>query len=364
VVAAARAAGAPVNIVDRPAFCDFQFGAIVNRSPLVVAISTGGAAPVFGQALRARIETMLPPGFAGWAEAGRRWRDALAELPFRTRRKFWEAFSQRALAAPDRAPSDEDRAAIVREAGAASAAPVRGKALLVGAGPGDPELLTLKAVRALQSADVVLYDGLVGPAILDMARREAEKIDVGKSAARASPLQAEITARLVELVAAGKTVVRLKGGDPMIFGRANEEIAALAAAGLDVEIVPGVTAASGAAAQLLCSLTDRDHAPRFQIVTAHGRDGGLPDLDWRALADPRASTAIYMGRTATRALAERLMAEGLAGETPVAVVDRATREDFRALRSTLARLAQDSEAFAPKGPTLLIVGAALDAVPR
>ena len=246
---AARRAGVPVNIVDRPAFCDFQFGSIVNRSPVVIGISTGGAAPVFGQALRARIETLLPRGFAAWAQAARRWREDLAraELPFRARRKFWEKFSAAAFSRPGEPPDDVERDALLAAAGADDAAPARGKALLVGAGPGDPELMTLRAVRAIQSADVILYDDLASPAILEMARREAEKIDVGKRAARPSPTQQDVTTRLVELVASGKNVVRLKGGDPMIFGRANEEIAALKAAGLDVEIVPGVTTASAAA---------------------------------------------------------------------------------------------------------------------
>lgn len=362
---AARSAGVPLNVIDRPEFCDFQFGSIVNRSPLIVGISTSGAAPVFGQAIRTRIEAMLPAGLAAWARAALEWRAEIAalDLPFRARRAFWERFSRRALTASGASPGDEDRRALMQEASEERAAgPARGKAALVGAGPGDPELLTLRAVRALQSADVVLYDDLAATGALDLARREAEKIYVGKRGRKPSHAQTDITALLVELVAAGKQVVRLKGGDPMIFGRANEEIAALMAAGLDVEIVPGVTAASAAAAALKSSLTDRRAASRVQFVTAHAADGRLPaDVDWRALADARATTAVYMGTGLIGAVAERLMAEGLGPDTPAILVDRASHPDQSIVSSTLASIAGVAARAALPGPGLLLIGAAMTA---
>ena len=360
---AARAAGVPLNVIDRADYCDFQFGSIVNRSPLVVGISTAGAAPVFGQAIRTRIEAILPSGLAAWAQAALEWRTEISRLalPFRSRRAFWERFSRLALDSSGRAPTQADRRALMQEAAdeRATAASERGKAVLVGAGPGAPELLTLRAVRALQSADVVLYDDLATSGALDLARREAEKIYVGKRGRKPSHVQTDITALLVELVAAGKQVVRLKGGDPMIFGRANEEIAALEGAGLEVEVVPGVTAASAAAAALKASLTDRALASRVQFVTAHSNEGRLPDdMDWRALADPRATTAIYMGAGVVQALAQRLMDEGLGADTPAAFVDRASYPDETIVRSTLASIAQEMARMALPGPGLLLIGAA------
>jgi len=241
---AARAAGVPVNVIDRPAFCDFAFGAIVNRSPLVIGISTDGAAPVFGQAIRAKIEALIPQGFARWAEAARLWRariQALA-LSFRVRRNLWEKFAERAIASPDRVPTEADFAAMLHPAEPAEA----GCVILVGAGPGDPELLTLRAVRALQSADVILFDHLVSPEILDFARREAKKMLVGKADRASSSEQDGINALMVSLAKVGRRVVRLNGGNPAIFGGADAEIAACRAAGIDVTIVPGVASAPSA----------------------------------------------------------------------------------------------------------------------
>src|SRR5271169_4134700 len=210
--AAARAAGVPVNVIDRPAFCDFAFGAIVNRSPLVIGISTDGAAPVFGQAIRAKIEALIPSGFSRWADAARAWRprvQALA-LPFRGRRGFWEKFAARAVAAPEREPTEADLDALLVPA----PAPEAGSVVLVGAGPGDPELLTLRAVRALQSADVILFDELVSHDVLDFARREARKLLVSRSGFGRSGEQDDIDALMIGLAKKGKHVVRLKGGNP------------------------------------------------------------------------------------------------------------------------------------------------------
>ena len=364
--AMARAVGVPVNVIDQPGWCDFQFGSIVERSPLVVAISTDGGAPVFGQMLRARIETLLPEGFRKWAQAAKDWRPRVTalNLDFRARRRVWELFASRAFTHPERAPDEADLEALLAEAAQAGASEARrGSVVLVGAGPGDPELLTLKAVRALQSADVVLYDDLVLPGSVDLARREARRLNVGKRGYKPSCTQDDITALLVSLAREGKRVVRLKGGDPMIFGRAGEEIAALKAAGVDVEVIPGVTAASAAAASLQVSLTERAVARRLQFITAHARDGKLPDdLDWRALADEGATTAVYMGLKTLPPLVARLLAEGLAPDTPAVIVERASWESERRIASTMADLPATAAASGLVGPCLVLIGRALGGV--
>ena len=243
---AARAAGALVNVIDNTEFCDFSFGSIVNRSPLVVAISTCGAAPVLAQAIRAKLEALLPASLSDWAGLARDWRKRLdPSLETGQRRRFWERFVDLVLRAGALKPVPEDFAAL-ENALEASAAPPAGEITLVGAGPGDPELLTLKAVAALQSADIIVYGNFVSPRALELARREAERIDVGANAGAPSMKEPDIAAMLVRLASQGKRVVRLDGGDPDVFGRANEKILAARAAGVKVTIVPGVTAALGA----------------------------------------------------------------------------------------------------------------------
>jgi uroporphyrin-III C-methyltransferase / precorrin-2 dehydrogenase / sirohydrochlorin ferrochelatase len=243
--AAARAAGVPVNVIDRPAYCDFSFGAIVNRSPLVIGISTDGAAPVFGQAIRARIEAMIPRGFARWADAARRWRRAVQSsgLSSSARRRFWQAFAAFAVSNPEREPASSDFDAFLSTTKDQATTAGAGSVTLVGAGPGDPELLTLRAVRALQSADVILIDDHLSSDVLDFARREAETVLVGKTGP--SCREDEVAALMIALAKAGGRVVRLKGGDPPMFGHAGEEIAACRGAGLAVEVVPGVTVGQG-----------------------------------------------------------------------------------------------------------------------
>jgi uroporphyrin-III C-methyltransferase/precorrin-2 dehydrogenase/sirohydrochlorin ferrochelatase len=352
--AAARIVGVPVNVIDRPAFCDFSFGAIVNRSPLVIGISTDGAAPVFGQAVRAKIEALIPKGFSHWTEAARNWRprvQALA-LPFRGRRSFWEKFTARALAVPDRSPTDADLDALLTP-GAQDA----GAVTLVGAGPGDPELLTLRAVRALQSADVILFDDLVATDILDFARREAKKMLVGKTGHKASCRQDDINALMISLAKAGRRVVRLKGGDPMIFGRADEEIAACRKAGIPIEVVPGITTAQGAASRLLISLTRRGEARRVQYITGHGRDGKLPnDIDWQSLADPTVTTVVYMPAKTLPELAATAIRAGLDPATPAVAVERATRSDENVIAATIAELPERLAARPPSGPVVVMIG--------
>jgi uroporphyrin-III C-methyltransferase / precorrin-2 dehydrogenase / sirohydrochlorin ferrochelatase len=353
--AAARSAGVPVNVIDRPAFCDFAFGAVVNRSPLVIGISTGGAAPVFGQAIRAKIEALIPKGFARWAEAARTWRpqvQALA-LSFRGRRNFWERFTDRAVARPDNAPSAGELEDLLRPADAGKI----GSVVLVGAGPGDPELLTLRAVRALQSADVILFDNLVSAEVLDFARREAKKMLVGKTGHAPSCRQDDINALMVSFAKAGRRVVRLKGGDPMVFGRADEEIAACRAAGIAVDVVPGITSAQGAASRLLISLTRRGEARRVQYITGHGRDGKLPDdIDWASLADPAVTTIVYMPTRTLPALVARAIETGLDPATPAVAVVNATRADERVTARSVAELPAALAADAPSGPALVMIG--------
>jgi len=360
--AAARAAGAVVNVIDRPAFCDAQFGALVNRSPLLVAISTDGAAPVLGQAIRARIEALLPRGLKGWAEAARDWRPLVQarEAGFAVRRAFWQRFTDRALAEPEHPPSAADREALLADLDRLPDGAARGRVLLVGAGPGDPDLLTLKALRALQSADVILYDNLVAPDILELARREARRVAVGKVGHGPSVGQDDINDLIVSLAREGLTVVRLKGGDPAIFGRAGEEIAACRAAGIPVTIVPGITAAQGAAASLGLSLTDRAVAQRLQFVTGHGKDGRLPaTIDWTAIADPAATTVIYMPRRTLRRFAAEAIAAGLDQATPALAVAAATRPDEARVAAGIADLADRLDALPDAAPVLVIVGEAV-----
>ena len=242
---AARAAGVPVNVIDRPAYCDFSFGAIVNRSPLVIGISTDGAAPVFGQAIRARLEAMIPRGFARWTDAARRWRKAVQSsgLSSSGRRRFWRDFAAFAVRNPEREPASSDFDAILSATKDQATAAGAGSVTLVSAGSGDPELLTLRAVRALQSADVILIDDHLSPDMLDFARREAKTVLVGKTGP--SCREDEVAALMIAPAGLGERVARLKGGGSAMFGRAGEEIAACRGAGLAVEVVPDVTVGRG-----------------------------------------------------------------------------------------------------------------------
>ncbi|WP_342362504.1 siroheme synthase CysG [Terrarubrum flagellatum] len=362
--AAARAAGAAVNVIDRPAFCDFQFGAIVNRSPVIVSISTDGAAPVFGQSIRSKIEALLPKSLQGWAEAARDWRPSVQtrEPSYAQRRGFWERFTDLAWRAIERAPSERDRDGLLRDLDRLTTAVApSGRVTLVGAGPGDPELLTLKAVRALQSADVILYDDLVGPDILDFARREAKRMLVGKTGYGPSCKQDDINALMVSLARQGKHVVRLKGGDPGIFGRAGEEIAACKAVNIPVAIVPGVTSAQGAAASLGVSLTERKRARRVQYVTGHGADGKLPkDISWSAIADEGVTTVVYMPRRTLNELSAQAIAAGLDPATPAIAVAAATRPNEARVATTIAELPDRLGDLPDDQPVLVMIGRALD----
>ncbi|HEX8625634.1 MAG TPA: siroheme synthase CysG [Allosphingosinicella sp.] len=349
-VAAARAAGVPVNVIDQTDLCDVQFGTIVNRSPVVLAISTGGAAPMLGQSIRARVEAVLPLGLSAWAKAAQALRPRLKARvkSFGDRRAFWERFVERAWAGG--APDGDELQFEPR--------PRReGRVTLVGAGPGDPELLTLKAVRALQSATTILYDDLVGPEILELARREAKRVAVGKTGRGPSCRQSDINARMVDLARAGEHVVRLKGGDPLVFGRATEEIDACRAAGIDVTIIPGISAAQGAAAALGFSLTERREARRIQFVTGHGADGRLPrDLDWRAIADPAATTIVYMPRATLGQLARAAIAAGLSPDTPAVAIASATLPTQAQVAGTIATIRDLASALPAGAPVTVILG--------
>ena len=357
---AARAVGVLVNVVDKPAYCQIQFGAIVNRSPVVIGISTDGAAPILGQAIRRRIETVLPPSLAAWgAFAKSVRRTILGRISGRNeRRAVWELLADRAFGPP---PPTDDRTTLdelIATAGPGTSEST-GRVTLVGAGPGDAELLTLKAVRALQAADVILFDDLVSDEVLELARREAKRMLVGKRGRRESCAQADINALMVKLARQGRHVVRLKSGDPMIFGRAGEEIEQLAAHGIPVDVVPGITAALAAAASLGVSLTHRDHAHSVRFVTGHARNGELPgDIDWRGLADPATTLVFYMGGRTAPAIATRLLAGGLPASTPVVVASGISRKEELRWHGDLGSLSQGSCPMGHALPVLIGIGRA------
>jgi uroporphyrin-III C-methyltransferase/precorrin-2 dehydrogenase/sirohydrochlorin ferrochelatase len=362
VAEAANAAGVLVNVVDRPALCDLIVPAIVDRAPVTIAIGTGGASPAVARDLRGRIEAAVPPGYATLASLCRAWRARVARaLPDRgSRRRFWDAAIEgpEAEAALDGDHAQADRLLAVR-LGAASAgqgATPQGRATLVGAGPGDPELLTLRAVRALKRADVVLYDALIDPAILDLARRDARRIDVGKRCGRHAMSQAAINRLILEQAASGAHVVRLKGGDPFVFGRGGEEMDCLRRAGVPVEVIPGVTSAYAAAARLGIPLTHRNVARSLHLVTGHGSDGAVPEHDWVGLAAAGGTIAAYMASRTLGTVAARLVAAGLPPSTPAVAVENASRPAERRLFAPLADLPALMAAQGFDGPTLVLIG--------
>lgn len=353
---AAKAAGVPVNVIDKPAFCEFQFGSIVNRSPAIVSISTNGAAPILGQAIRQRVETLLPKSLKDWAQFAQDVRGKVtAQLkPGAERRNFWERFSASAFTIPFKNGESEN---YVTKTLLSDAENKGGKVTLVGAGPGDAELLTLKAMRALQAADVILFDDLVSDDVLELARREAKKMLVGKRGGRVSCKQEEINAMMVKFAKSGRNVVRLKSGDPVVFGRAGEEITELEANNIPVSIIPGITSASAMAAQLGISLTHRDHAQSVRFVTGHSRKGKLPtDIDWNAIADPTASTIFYMGGRTAGEIRSTLLDRGMSPTTSVAIVSSITREQEQRWVGTLSNLDRGIEEIGFENPVLIGIG--------
>jgi uroporphyrin-III C-methyltransferase/precorrin-2 dehydrogenase/sirohydrochlorin ferrochelatase len=361
----AKAAGIPVNVVDRPGFCDFIVPAVIDRSPLVVAFSTGGNSPALARLLKARFETLLPGGYGRLARFAGRYRERIKRiLPDDTRRRrFWEntvsgSVAERVLAGQEAAATAlmEER---VAEAEATADEPPLGEVYLVGAGPGDPDLLTFRALRLMQQSDVVLYDRLIGEAILSLVRRDAERIYVGKTPKNHTLPQSEIAALLVKLARQGKRVLRLKGGDPFIFGRGGEEIEALAGQGIPFQVVPGITSASGCAAYAGIPLTHRDHAQACVFVTGHGQDGEL-GLNWDALIQPRQTVVVYMGLSSLPEITRGFIAHGALPATPAAVVDRGTRREQRVAVGTLETLAEDAARAEIEGPALIIIGSVVN----
>lgn len=360
----ARSLGVPVNVPDRTHLCTFTLGAIVDRGEVTVLIGTEGAAPVLATQIRARLEQELHPRLGRLAEIARQYRPAVAEkLPAGAqRRDFWAAFFFSDIADAILA-GDEDTGRKLIEARLAGEAfrgeRKLGRVIMVGAGPGDPDLLTLKAVRALKSADVILTDGLVGDGILDHARREAEVISVAKARGRHSKTQAEINALMVAFAQDGKTVVRLKSGDPFIFGRGGEEIDILRASGIPVEVVPGVTAATAAAASLQIPLTHRDISHSLTFISGHSAHDGSSEFDqadFAGLARGKATLAVYMGLATAGALAEKLIASGLAPTMPVLAIERASQAGERRAAATLRQLVHNPACLGLGSPALLIIG--------
>jgi uroporphyrin-III C-methyltransferase/precorrin-2 dehydrogenase/sirohydrochlorin ferrochelatase len=358
--AIARAEGALVNIVDNLHDSAFITPAIVDRDPVTVAIGTEGAAPVLARAIKADLEARLPTTLGVLARIGKTFRQAADALPLGSRRRaFWADFyfgtGPRAL---DRDGTAGVQASLESLLGQHLDAPARaGHVDLVGAGPGDPELLTLKARAALDAADVVIHDRLVTPAILELARREALILDVGKQGFGAATAQGDIDALIVAHARDGQHVVRLKSGDPTVFGRLDEEIAACEAAGLSYRVIPGITAASAAVAAIGQSLTRRGRNGSVRLLTGHDVQG-FAEHDWRTLARPGEVAAIYMGKKAARFVQGRLLMHGASPATPVTVIENASRPDQRVLATSLAELEPMLTAAALTGPAIVFLGLA------
>lgn len=359
IAARARAKNIPVNIVDRPDISTFIFPAVVDRGDVVVAIGTGGASPVLARRLRERIEAMLPKRIGELAALMGRYRERFANARHNTQslRRFWERVVDGPIAAAALAGQSREAEAALIRAIENTRHPQRdtGVVFIVGAGPGDPDLLTLRALQALQGADIVFYDELVNPEILDRARRDAEKVFVGKRRGRPGIGQDEINRRMAEAAnLRGCNVVRLKGGDPFIFGRGGEELEYLRKANVPVVVVPGVTAALGCAAEAGLPLTFRDEASRLCLITAHRAEDAVA-TDWSQLADSLTTVVVYMGLASAAAVRDGLIDAGRDPKTPAAVLARGTNPDSRAVVGTLADLPALAAA-AGSGPALLVIG--------
>jgi uroporphyrin-III C-methyltransferase / precorrin-2 dehydrogenase / sirohydrochlorin ferrochelatase len=360
VAAAARTRSIPVNTVDDLEHSSFILPAIVDRSPIVVAVGTSGNSPVLARIVRERIEALLPPTIGRLAAFAGRWRRKVARslATVLQRRRFWERVlsgpvASHVLEGRDSLAEFEFRRELARTTRAQSSG--IGEVYLIGAGPGDPDLLTLKAARLLQQADVVLYDRLVPEAILARARRDAERVYVGKEAGNHHVTQQRIHELLIEHALAGKRVCRLKGGDPFIFGRGGEELEALIEHHIPFTVVPGITAALGAAAYAGIPLTHRDHAQAVTFVTGHTRESGAP-IDWHELSRPGQTLVFYMGLGQLQNIFASLIAAGAPADRPAAVVAQATLPEQQVVVGTLATLAHEVAAQAVKSPALLIVG--------
>jgi len=357
VSADAQALSVPVNVVDAPALCTVIFPAIVDRSPLVVAVSSGGDAPVLARLIRAKLEAWIPSAYGELAGLAARFRDKVKALypDVNQRRGFWETVFQGPIAERQLAGQGAEAERLLREM--VEGAPVQqgGEVYLVGAGPGDPDLLTFRALRLMQQADVVLYDRLVAPAIIEMCRRDAERIYVGKRRADHAVPQDQINRLLVDLAQQGKRVLRLKGGDPFIFGRGGEEIEQLAEQGIPFQVVPGITAASGCSAYGGIPLTHRDYAQSVRFVTGHLKDG-TSNLPWHDLVAPAQTLVFYMGLVGLPTICAELIRHGRAASTPAALVQQGTTRNQRVFTGTLADLPALVAQHEVHAPTLVIVG--------
>jgi uroporphyrin-III C-methyltransferase / precorrin-2 dehydrogenase / sirohydrochlorin ferrochelatase len=354
-----EARNVPVNVVDDREASRFIVPAIIDRDPVLVAVSTGGTSPVLARRLRERLEALIPKRIgelASWLKALRgAARQKLRDTD--ERRRFFETVVDGSAARRFIEGDSQGARRIAQQllATTSTAPRAAGEVILVGAGPGDPELLTLKALRALQDADVILHDRLVSDAVLDLARRDAVRICVGKSAGKVGSTQEEINALLIEHATQGRRVVRLKGGDPFVFGRGGEELQALAAAQISFSVVPGITAALGAAAYAGIPLTHRDHAHGVIFVTGHASGDGQ-EPDWRALAMPGVTAVFYMGLARAGQLVEKLLEHGAPGSRPAAVIAQGTTANQRVVTATLATIRDVASAAKLESPALLVVG--------
>lgn len=361
VAEAAQSHGVLVNVADRSDISTFIMPSIVDRSPIVVAISSGGDAPILARMLRARLESLVPAALGKLAAFAGSYRDQVkAAIPdIVRRRRFWERMADGAIAESIYSSKPETAKAqmedLLEMARADHEDVATGEVYLVGSGPGDPDLLTFRALRLMQQADVVLHDRLVPDAILELVRRDADRIYVGKKQGDHSMKQEQISQTLVDLAKAGKRVLRLKGGDPFVFGRGGEEIEMLASEGVSFQVVPGISAANGCAAYAGIPLTHRDHAQACVFVTGHAKEGEL-DLNWTALVQPNQTVVVYMGLISLSQVMQALIANGAKPETLVAVVDKGTRPGQRVVSGSIASISSDVEAAELDGPAIVIIG--------
>ena len=354
----AKAQDIPVNVVDDPDACTFLLPSIIDRAPVIVAVSSGKTSPVLARLLRTRLEALIPAGYGRLADLCGRYRTRVKDRfsDQRDRRHFWDRVLEGAVAERIFAGQvDEAEAAIERELAPGALDHDLGEVYLVGAGPGDPDLLTFRALRLMQQADVVVYDRLVAEPILAMTRRDARRIYVGKERNNHVMRQEEINRMLADLARDGHRVLRLKGGDPFIFGRGGEEIDTLAAEGIPFQVIPGITAASGCAAYAGIPLTHRDYAQSVTFVTGHLKDGSI-NLNWTQLAQPGQTIVFYMGLVGLPIIVRELIAHGVAPAMPVALVQQGTTHMQRVYTGTLSGILSVVEADPPKPPTLIIVG--------
>lgn len=353
----ASARALPVNVVDAPDLCSVIFPSIIDRDPLLIAVTSSGRSPVLARILRRKISAMVPSAYGRLAEFAGRLRDTVKlALPEDTpRRLFWEQSLEGSIAEQVLAGRDAEAEELLLQRLTQTEQSYQGEVYLVGAGPGDPDLLTFKAARLLQSADVVLYDRLVSPAVLELARRDADCIYVGKRRADHTVPQSEINQQLLDLARQGKRVIRLKGGDPFIFGRGGEEIELLAKHNIPFQVVPGISAANGAACYAGIPLTHRDYAQSVRFVAGYLK-GNSVDHDWRQFQSETETLVFYMGLLGLPQICAQLVAHGRAPDTPAALVERGTLLEQRVLTGTLSTMAAIVEREQPVAPTLFIVG--------